>query len=88
MTFLEYVVDNLGIPPISVGEDGQRGKGGLSLMAWSAGNMYVVPVLAYANEVEDGKRRKLEPYFRKLFLFGKMKFYAAVFAEPLTDASA
>ena len=67
VTFLEFVVDDLGIPPIN-----DDGVGGVSLMAWSAGNMYTVSVLAYADEVEEGKRKKLEPYFRKLLLFGEI----------------
>lgn len=68
VAFLVHIVDNLGIPPI---ED-KGGKGGLSFMAWSAGNMFAIPLLAYADEVDEETRRKLEPYFRKLVLFGQI----------------
>jgi hypothetical protein len=77
-TFLEYVVDKLDIPKISVNEDGNRGTGGFALMAWSAGNMYGVSLLAYADVIAERRRKKLEPYFRKLFLYGAHGFSSSM----------
>ena len=66
-TFMSWLIDNGSIPPISA--DGK--KGGVALLAWSAGNAYTIPILAYVDEFPVATREKLEPYFRKLILFGE-----------------
>ena len=63
---MAWLVDNGNIPPIF--SDGK--KGGIALMAWSAGNAYTIPILAYVDEFPEPLRDKLEPFFRKLILFG------------------
>jgi hypothetical protein len=81
VTFMAWLVDHANIPPIS--SDGK--KGGIALMAWSAGNAYTIPVLAFADKYPEKLREKLDPYFRKLVLFGAPSaFPFKTFHERLT----
>lgn len=61
--FIEY---DKKLPRIS--EDGK--SGGIVLMGWSAGNNFIIPLLAYADVIDKDTREKVEPYLRSLLIFG------------------
>lgn len=68
---MEWLVDNENIPRASP----DRKKSGIALFGWSAGIGYVFPVLSFVDQISARSREKLEPYFRRLVLFGECPLY-------------
>ncbi|KAL5513085.1 hypothetical protein ACEPAH_3483 [Sanghuangporus vaninii] len=63
--FIKTFVEKENIPRAS--SDWKRG--GIVLMAWSAGNAYTLPLLSYADSIQEDTRLFIEPYLRSLILF-------------------
>lgn len=71
--FLVWFIDNERIPPRS--DNASRASGGISLLGWSLGNATTLSMLAFANTLDPGLMRKLEPYLRKVVIYGKRRNY-------------
>jgi hypothetical protein len=67
--FLAWFIDHENIPPRS--DDTNRASGGIALLGWSLGNATTLSMLAFANSLDPGLMQKLEPYLRKVIIFGK-----------------
>lgn len=65
-TFIRHYVEENEIPKAST----DNRSGGIVLMGWSAGNNFTIPLLAYADAIEEENRLKIEPYLRSLMIFG------------------
>lgn len=65
--FLAWTIDNLGVTKIS--EDGKLG--GLAIMGWSMGSATTLSVLGNPAVIPLDVVAKLEPYFRKLVIYGE-----------------
>jgi len=70
--FLAAFIDSENIPPKS--EDGSRALGGISIMGWSLGNVVTLSMLAFANTFDPILLDKLEPYLRKVVIYGMCFF--------------
>ena len=73
-TFIQKFVEQEGIPKIT--EDGKNG--GVAMMSWSSGTMYMLPVLGLADTIPDETRQAVEPYLRKFIIFGICPSYLHV----------
>ncbi|OCB85418.1 hypothetical protein A7U60_g7427 [Sanghuangporus baumii] len=47
--------------------------GGIVLLAWSSGNGYTLPLLAYADSIPESTREFIEPYLRLYIIFGESR---------------
>ncbi|KAI0786258.1 hypothetical protein C8Q75DRAFT_734995 [Abortiporus biennis] len=66
VNLLTYFVEKENIPTYDKGE----GTGGLSIMGWSAGNCYTIPLLGSVNTaLPENKTKMLEKYIRTFILF-------------------
>ena len=63
---LTWFAETHDIPKISA--DGK--KGGLAVMGWSSGNATPLATFAYPEIVGAEAYKKLEPYYRRLILYG------------------
>lgn len=70
--FLVKYIENESIP-LKIESPG-RASGGMSLMAWSLGNILPVSLLAFANTLDPALTRKLDAYLRKIVLYGILSF--------------
>lgn len=64
--FMCELVKKEGLPKMTA--DGK--EGGIALLAWSAGNVYTIPLLAYVDGLDEETRATLDPYLRAFVLFG------------------
>lgn len=69
---LGWFVDTHSIP--KTGVDGQTG--GIAVMGWSAGAVTSLAMLGYPEAVGAEAYKKLEPYYRKLILYGDSRCIA------------
>ena len=69
-TFIKTFVEKEIIPKVS--SDWKRG--GITLMAWSSGNAYTLPLLSYADAIPEATRQFLEPYLRSLIVLGELRW--------------
>ena len=67
--FLAWFIEKERIPPQF--KDAGRTSGGISLLGWSLGNVTTLSMLAFASTLDPGLMKKLEPYLRKVIIFGK-----------------
>ena len=67
--FLAWFIDNEKIPPRS--DEAGRASGGISLLGWSLGNVTTLSTLAFSSTLDPELMKKLEPYLRKVIIFGK-----------------
>ena len=67
--FLAWYIDQEQIP-LRSGNAG-RASGGISLLGWSLGSVPTLSMLAFANTLDPGLVKKLEPYLRKVVVFGE-----------------
>ena len=67
--FLESFIAKEKIPPIARDRDGKR-TGGLSVMAWSLGNVNLLPLMANAYLLEGDTKALLQLYLRTFLHFG------------------
>lgn len=65
--FLLWFAEKHEIPKISA----DRKSGGFAVMGWSMGNATATSVLGHPEVIGTERYQKLEPYFRKLVLYGK-----------------
>jgi hypothetical protein len=86
--FLVWFIENQQIPPRSNHNTDGRASGGISLLGWSLGNATTLSMLAFANTYDPGLMKKLEPYLRKVVIFGKLLWsaiYGKIFIPRLED---
>ena len=67
--FLAWFIEKENVPPRSKGAG--RAIGGISLLGYSLGNITTLSMLAFASTLDPGLMKKLEPYLRKVIMFGK-----------------
>lgn len=65
-TFIRHYVEQNQIPQAT--ED--QSAGGIVLLGWSAGNNFIIPILAHADSIDSETRLKIEPYLRSIAIFG------------------
>lgn len=66
-TFMkEFIVQN-NTPRAAENND----SGGIVLMSWSGGNYYGLQILAFADAIDAETRVAIEPFFRKLIIYGE-----------------
>ncbi|KAI0786267.1 hypothetical protein C8Q75DRAFT_735003 [Abortiporus biennis] len=91
VNLLTYFVEKENI----LAYDEGKGTGGLSIMGWSAGNCYTIPLLGSVNTaLPENKTKILEKYIRSFILFdlpyhciGEPMPTCDVLYSPLTDPS-
>lgn len=66
--FLQKFIKTEKIPPKS--EEGGRATGGISVLGWSLGNVVTLSMLAFANTYDPALMKQLEPYLRKVVIYG------------------
>ncbi|KAF7791491.1 hypothetical protein EIP86_002507 [Pleurotus ostreatoroseus] len=66
-SFLRYFIESQKIPPLQFVE-GKR-KGGVTVLAWSLGNIFLLPFLAYAHRFEENIKSLLTRYLRTIVVF-------------------
>ncbi|THH08247.1 hypothetical protein EW145_g2822 [Phellinidium pouzarii] len=64
-TFIKHFAERERIPPTSL----DRKSGGVVLMAWSSGNSYTIPLLAFADSISASIRESIQPFLRSLMIF-------------------
>lgn len=69
-SFLQYFINSQNIPPLHF-VDGKK-KGGVTVLAWSLGNIFLLPFLAYAHRFEESTKLLLEKYLRTIVVFGML----------------
>lgn len=69
--FLLWFAEKHNIPKISA----DRKSGGFAVMGWSMGNATPMALLGYPDVVGKQNYEKLEPYFRKLVLYGMFRLF-------------
>ena len=68
--FVAWLVQHENVPRFV--EDSVGGKtGGISLIAWSAGNGFFTPLFALADTIPSDIRTIIEPYLRSYIIYGK-----------------
>ena len=67
--FLAWFIEKEKIPLRF--NDAGRASGGISLLGYSLGNVTTLSMLAFASTLDPGLMKKLEPYLRKVIIFGK-----------------
>ncbi|KAL5513084.1 hypothetical protein ACEPAH_3482 [Sanghuangporus vaninii] len=82
--FIKTFIEKENIPKAS--SDWKRG--GVVLMAWSSGNGYTLPLLAYIDMIPEETRQFIEPYFRSHIVFNAPRWVLGAPApDVLKDAS-
>ncbi|GBE81373.1 hypothetical protein SCP_0311000 [Sparassis crispa] len=68
--FLLWYIQNHSIPPMCIADHvSQRSVGGLSVLAWSSGNMLPLSMLAHLDNLSDEDQNLFNVYIRTLVLF-------------------
>ena len=74
-TFLTWYIEAENIPAKSEGTgsdgSGNRTTGGISVLAWSMGNLVPLALLAHLETLVEKQRDVLEKYLRSYIMFGK-----------------
>ncbi|KAJ3557176.1 hypothetical protein NM688_g1611 [Phlebia brevispora] len=83
--FLEWFVTKHKVPQLRV-IDGKK-SGGLSVLAWSLGNVFLLAFLAYAHKLEEKTKSVLEKYLRSAIVFGQqcLSFQEDSLTDPYVD---
>lgn len=72
-TFIENFIKKEDIPPLE--REGLKKCGGLTVLTWSLGNVFLFPFLANAHRLSEGTRTFLERYLRTAIVFGMLTSY-------------
>ncbi|CCL99552.1 uncharacterized protein FIBRA_01570 [Fibroporia radiculosa] len=67
-TFIAWFIDTHNTPPIAANEDGSL-SGGVAFLAWSAGNMQSLSLLAHADKASEKVRLLLEAHLRAFIMY-------------------
>jgi hypothetical protein len=70
--FLQKFIEIEEIPSQTLG--GVRAAGGISVMGWSLGNVITLSMLAFANTYDPALTKSLEPYLRKVIIYGSFTY--------------
>ncbi|TFK56428.1 hypothetical protein OE88DRAFT_1729933 [Heliocybe sulcata] len=72
-TFVDWFVKSEEIPPSSISTTGQK-TGGIAVLGWSAGNVFVLSMLAHAHTFPSGIVKTIEEYCRAFIFYDPPQF--------------